>query len=95
MHRTRRSSFLRFLILTALGILQFACGGSSSETPMPLEPVPHVGADPREAEAVDTTEPKPSPAEREANSAAVEDKEAENEEAATLPLQEQGPAGTD
>lgn len=26
-----------------------ACGGSSSETPMPLEPLPHVGPEPTAA----------------------------------------------
>lgn len=37
--------------LCVLFLLAPACGGSSSETPMPLEPVPHSGPEPGTAQS--------------------------------------------
>lgn len=42
-YRARRSPTWRILAMGACAWLVSACGGSSSETPMPLEPVPHQG----------------------------------------------------
>lgn len=50
-----------FPILSVLFLA--ACGGSSSETPMPLEPLPHVGPEPASApNPVRSAEPTKSPA---------------------------------
>lgn len=39
-----------------------ACGGSSSETPMPLAPVPHKGPEPAGKTPSSAAETQPSPA---------------------------------
>lgn len=50
MKRVQRASGLLFPLM-------IACGGSSSETPMPLEPVPHSGAERSTADKSETIAP--------------------------------------
>ena len=67
------------LISLAVGLLSLSgCGGSSSETPMPLEPVPHK-AGPRDQPDVVTTDDQPTtPPETETTGAVESDAPATN-----------------
>jgi hypothetical protein len=72
----------------AAASLLSACGGSSSESPMPLEPVPHSGPEPiaeADVSATEGEEPKvqpadsaPAPAEQDAAPAATDPAPAES-----------------